>query len=31
MHDEHFISCWLRDDTEGKAEEVENMNKNAQE
>ena len=27
MHEENFLSSWLREDTEGKAEEVEKMRK----
>ena len=27
MHEDNFPSCWLREDTEGKAEEVDEMRK----
>ena len=31
MHAESFLSCWLRDVTESKAEEVEELHRKAQE
>ena len=31
MHEENFLSCWLRQDVEGKGEERENMYKEAKE
>ena len=31
MHEEHFLSSWLRKDVEGKREEREKMNKEAKE
>ena len=31
MHEEHFLSGWLRDDTQGKAEEVKEWNRKDQE
>ena len=31
MHEENFLSCWLRDDIEGKAEEVEERDRKDEE